>query len=121
MKKLFTKSMFAFVLLLLVVSTESKADGTEKGNINELSDQIVIEIKEVLSTPYLRYESKDLSGEVTVFTSVSENGKIEFTGLKGINENLILNISSKLKSLNLWASPDYSQKVFQFNINYQDQ
>ncbi|HQY21040.1 MAG TPA: hypothetical protein PK294_09740 [Ignavibacteria bacterium] len=120
MKKLFTNSMIIFALLLLVVSTESKADGTEKAKINELSDQIVIEIKEVLSSPYLRYESKDLSGEVTVYTAVSENGKIEFTGLKGINENLIMNISSKLNSLNLWTNPDYNKKVFQFNINYQD-
>ena len=47
MKKLFTNSMIIFALLLLVVSTESKADGTEKAKINELSDQIVIEIKEV--------------------------------------------------------------------------
>lgn len=120
MKKLFKNLVFTFALILTLVSSESKADGTEKGKINELSDQIVIEIKEVLSTPYLKYESKDLNGVVTVFTTVSENGKIIFTGLKGVNENLNMNISSKLNSLNLWASPDFSKKVFQYNINYQN-
>jgi len=108
------------VFILAGFNTNLKADGTDKDKTNELNNQIIEEIKEVLETPYLKYEAKDLTGKITVFTKVDKNGKIKFTGMKGINENLISNVNDKLNSLNLWTSPDYSNKIFRYNIDYKD-
>jgi len=86
----------------------------------ELNTQIIQEIKEVLRSPYLKFESKDLSGEVKITTSIDKNGKIIFKEVKGLNKNLTENVKQKLNSLNLWASPDYSGKIFQYNLKYKN-
>ncbi|MBS1518531.1 MAG: hypothetical protein JSS91_10640 [Bacteroidetes bacterium] len=120
MKKILTLLMVLTASMLFINPNFSKADGTDKDKSVELSSQIIQEIKEALKTPYLRYESKDLSGEVTFYTTVDNNGRILFTGLKGINENLISNVKSKLNSLNLWTSPDYKDIIFRYRIDYKD-
>lgn len=108
-----------FILFLLTFST-ANADSGAGTKTADLNTQIVQEIKDVLQTPYLRYADKNLNGEVEVFTSINENGKIVFKDVKGINENLKSNVVNKLNSLNLWTSPDYNSNTFKYLIKYKN-
>ena len=110
--------VFAVSIFISHKTAESKPISANK--TAELNTQIVQEIKDVLQVPYLRYASEDLSGKVTVMTKVDNNGKIIFGEINGINEDLKDNVRAKLNSLNLWTSPDYSGKSFQYRINYFD-
>lgn len=110
-----------FILsILLIQPNSSKADGGAGNKTSELNSQIIEEVKQILQTPYLKFESKDLNGKVKVITTVTKEGKIIFKDIKGINENLVSNVVSKLNSLNLWASPDYSGNEFTYIINYKN-
>lgn len=120
MKKLFTHLLLSAAIIMSLSVSVTKADGTESDKSSDLSEQIVQEIRSALETPFLKYESKDLSGKVTVYTVVDKNGKIMFAGIKGLNENLNSNVNSKLNSLNLWTSPDYVNKVFKYDIKYKN-
>jgi len=118
----FFKALIAilFVSLYLLQPKISHSNTGTGNKSDELNSQIIQEIKEVLKNPYLKYESKNLTGEVYVTTTVEKNGKIIFTNIKGINENLLSNVYGKLNSLNLWASPDYAGKNFNYKIKYKD-
>jgi hypothetical protein len=107
-----------FLSLLLFHPVNSKADGVAGNKSSELNSQIIEEIKEILQTPYLKFESKDLNGEVNLICKITKEGKIIFTDLTGVNENLVANVISKLNSLNLWTSPDYSKNEFNYRIKY---
>ncbi|MBK8981531.1 MAG: hypothetical protein IPM38_04220 [Ignavibacteria bacterium] len=120
MKKLFTYLLLSSAMIMSLSVSVLKADGADGDKSTDLSEQIVQEIREALETPYLKYETKDLTGKVTVYTVVDKNGRIMFAGLKGLNEDLISNVNSKLNSLNLWTSPDYVNKVFKYDINYRN-
>jgi len=109
-----------FVSLYLFQPNISHSNTGTGNKSAELNSQIIQEIKEVLKNPYLKYESKNLTGEVNVITTVDKNGKIFFKDIKGINENLLSNVYDKLNSLNLWASPDYAGKSFNYLIKYKD-
>jgi len=109
-----------FVSLYLFQPNISHSNTGTGNKFAELNTQIIQEIKEVLKNPYLRYESKNLSGEVKVTTTVNKNGKIIFKDIKGINENLLSNVYAKLNSLNLWTSPDYAGKNYNYKIKYKD-
>lgn len=113
------KVFFITTLIFIIAITElSKADVLSGNKVAELNSQLVQEVKDALQIPLLRYESKNLSGNVKVRAIVNKSGKIIFQDLKGINENLTENVKVKLNSLNLWTSPDYTGKTFQYNINY---
>lgn len=109
--------LFVSIILQPEISLSNTGTGTKTA---ELNSQIIQEIREVLKNPYLRYESKNLSGTVEVITSVDKNGKILFKDIKGINENLLSNVYAKLNSLNLWTSPDYAGRNFKYKIKYKD-
>ncbi|MEO6695129.1 MAG: hypothetical protein ABIY50_04925 [Ignavibacteria bacterium] len=109
-----------FVSLYLLQPNVSHSNTGTGNKSAELNSQIIQEVKEVLKNPYLKYESKNLSGEVSVTTSVDKNGKIIFKDIKGINENLLSNVIAKLNSLNLWTSPDYSGKNYNYKIKYKN-
>jgi hypothetical protein len=109
------------VLILSLFLVQPKISNAENGTGNktsELDTQIVQEVKAVLQTPYLKYASTNLNGEVAVTASVAKNGKIIFKDIKGINENLVSNIIDKLNSLNLWTGTDYSNATFVYRIKY---
>ncbi len=84
----------------------------------DLRDQLGEEIKDVLEIPYLRYSTEDLDGEVIIEATVTEEGKIFFKGLNGVNEDLRTNVYWKLNSLNLWTNPDLTNKLFRYKIKY---
>lgn len=106
--------------LLLIQPITAKADGGAGNKASELNSQIIEEVKQILQTPYLKFESKDLNGKVKVISIVSKEGKIIFKNIKGINDNLVSNVIEKLNSLNLWTSPDYSGNEFTYTINYKN-
>ncbi len=106
--------------LLLLKPINSKADGGAGNKASELNAQIIEEVTQILQTPYLKFESKDLNGKVKVITTVSKEGKIIFKDIEGINDNLVSNVIAKLNSLNLWTSPDYSGNKFTYNIRYKN-
>lgn len=117
LKVIFTVLIFSF----LIIEPAKSDDGIHSANKTaELNIQIIQEVKEVLKTPYLKFASMDLNGEVKVVTRINDNGKIIFTDIKGVNENLVSNIVSRLNSLNLWTSPDYSSKIFEYKIRYKN-
>lgn len=120
MKTLNTIFTLLIISVFLLQPVSSKADVVSGGKTTELSSQIIQEIKEVLKTPYLKFESKDLNGDVKVITAVSNDGKILFKDIKGLNEDLVDNVIDKLNSLNLWTSPDYSGKEFTYTIKYKN-
>ena len=109
-----------FLSLLFIQPNNTKADAGSGSKVTELNSQIIQEIKEILKTPYLKFESKDLNGDVKVVSTVSKEGKIIFKDIKGLNEDLVSNVISKLNSLNLWTSPDYSGKEFIYSIKYKN-
>lgn len=115
-------TLFTLLLLsfFLIQPVSSKADVVSGSKTTELSSQIIEEIKEVLKIPFLKFDSKDLNGAVKVITTVSKEGKIVFKDIKGVNEDLVDNVISKLNSLNLWTSPDYSGKEFTYTIKYKN-
>jgi len=118
----FLKTLVAMLFVsLYLFQPKISLSNTGTGNKSaELNSQIIQEIKEVLKNPYLKYESKNLTGEVKVTTTVDKNGKIVFKNIEGINENLLSNVYDKLNSLNLWASPDYAGKNFNYLIKYKN-
>lgn len=120
MKTLYTILTLIIISVFLIQPVSLKADGVSGNKATELSSQIIQEIKEVLKTPYLKFESKDLNGDVKVITTVSNDGKILFKDVKGLNEDLLENVIDKLNSLNLWTSPDYSGKEFTYTIKYKN-
>lgn len=113
-----------FLLTLLTIfifqPVNSKADIVSGNKTTELSSQIIQEIKDVLKTPYLKFESKDLNGDVKVITTVSKEGRIIFKEIKGVNEDLMDNVIARLNTLNLWTSPDYSGREFTYFIKYKN-
>ncbi|MDQ3019474.1 MAG: hypothetical protein M3R36_02730 [Bacteroidota bacterium] len=117
LKALFT---ILFLSLIFIQPNKSIAELLTGGKAGELNSQIIQEVKDVLQTPYLKFASKNLTGEVKVTTTVSSKGKIIFKDITGLNENLVSNVIEKLNSLNLWASPDYSNKEFAYIIKYKD-
>ncbi len=116
------KAIFTIALTLVTVSFAgiTKADNLSGNKTADLNLQIVDEIKGTLQTPYLKYASDNLDGEITVIARVSKNGKIEFKYSQGINERLRSSIEAELNSLNLWTSPDYSNKEFKYRIKYRN-
>ncbi|MEO8209180.1 MAG: hypothetical protein ABI840_01355 [bacterium] len=109
-----------FLSLIFVQPNKSNAEPLTGGKAGELNSQIIQEVKDVLQTPYLKFASKNLTGEVKVTTTVSKEGKIIFKDITGVNEDLVSNVIGKLNSLNLWTSPDYSNKEFIYRINYKE-
>ena len=111
----FTVIIFSAMMLIAVnaysepLSARSEAD---------LRDQLGEEIKDVLEVPYLRYSTEDLDGEVIIEATVTDEGKIFFKGLNGVNEDLRTNVYWKLNSLNLWTNPDMTNKLFRYKIRY---
>ncbi len=61
-----------------------------------------------------------MKGEVRVVAVINNEGKIVFKDIKGLNEDLQENVIAKLNSLNLWTSPDYSSKNFEYRIKYRN-
>lgn len=116
------KLLFTVLVLfsIFVLPYQSRADNTAANKTAELNSQIIQEIKTVLEFPYLKYNTTNLTGNVNVTATVSKEGKIIFMKITGINENLQSNVFHKLNSLNLWASPDYSGKIFSYNIKYKN-
>lgn len=114
------KVLFTILVLsvFFLISGYSKADGGSGNKAAELNAQIIQEVKEVLKSPYLKFESKDLNGYVSVVTEVEKDGRITFKNIKGINEDLVENTIAKLNSLNLWTGTDYSGKEFTYKIKY---
>lgn len=114
------KVLFTVLVLSMffLISGYTKADGGSGNKAAELNTQIIQEVKEVLKNPYLKYESKDLNGRVSVITEVEKDGRITFKDIKGINEDLVENVIAKLNSLNLWTGSDYAGKEFTYSIKY---
>ncbi|MEO8665951.1 MAG: hypothetical protein ABI462_10675 [Ignavibacteria bacterium] len=115
--KLFTILLFTFFLFS---ATQTRSEVLSAGKTSELNSQIIQEIKEVLKIPYLKFDSKNLNGEIKVNAEVSKEGKIIFRNIKGLNEDLQANVIAKLNSLNLWTSTDYSSKSFEYRIRYRN-
>lgn len=109
-----------FLSLIFVSPDLSRADNATGSKVSELNSQIIQEVRQVLQTPYLKFASKNLTGTVKVLTIVREDGKIIFTDIQGLNENLVSNVIEKLNSLNLWTSTEYSKNKFSYNIKYRD-
>ena len=109
-----------FLSLILIKADFSKADIVAGSKVSELNDQIIQEVREVLKTPYLKFESKDLNGNVKVITTVTKEGRIIFKDIKGVNEDLVENVIAKLNTLNLWTSPDYTGREFTYTIKYKN-
>lgn len=118
------KSLSIFIIIFSVMVTfftkNLKADPGSGNKSAELNTQIVQEVKKVLGTPFLKFADKNLNGEVYVNTSVNKEGKIVFTEVKGLNENLKESVISKLNTLNLWTSPDYRASRFIYKIKYKN-
>lgn len=115
-----TLKLFAVIAALIFVTGVSNAGPHTGSKVSELNLQIKDEVKQILKTPYLKFSDKNLNGEVTVSASISDEGKINFRKIQGINENLISNVIDRLNSLNLWTSPDYSGKTFVYKIDYKN-
>ena len=115
---LFTTALIVSVFLLFTNS--SKADPGSGYKSTELNTQIIEEIEAALQNPYIKYETKDLTGEVEISTTVNEEGRIIFKNIYGLNENLDENVIAKLNSLNLWTSTDYSGILFHYKLNYKN-
>lgn len=111
----------SFLLTIFILNpVTAKAEAGTGNKVKDLNSQIVQEIKDVLQNTYLKYQSKNLSGEITLNTAVKKSGKIMFTDIKGVNEDLLSNVYAKLNSLNLWTSPDYSTSSFRYIIKYRN-
>ncbi len=109
-----------FLFLFLFSANQSRSEVLSANKAAELNSQIIQEIKEVLKIPYLKFNSKNLSGEVEVIAVINKEGKIIFRNISGLNEDLRENVIAKLNSLNLWTSPDYSAKNFEYKIKYRN-
>jgi hypothetical protein len=120
MKTLNTLSLILILSVIFLKPDFARSDPGTGTKVTELNTQIVQEMKEVLKSTYLRYETKDLNGRATVTATVSENGKIVFTKISGVNENLKESVKAKLNSLNLWTNPEYSGKMFHYHVNYRN-
>ncbi len=107
-------------LLSMLLPVVSHSEENPANKVAELNAQIKEEIKTILQDPYFWYLDKNMNGEIKVLTGVNGNGKIIFKDFKGSNKNLLLNVKDKLNSLNLWTSPDYSGKIFIYNIKYKN-
>lgn len=118
MKNLTIFTTALLVSVLLIFANSSKADPGTGYKSTELNTQIIDEIESALQNPYIKYETKDLTGEVVISTTVNKEGKIIFNNIEGLNENLTENVIAKLNSLNLWTSTDYSGIVFLYKLNY---
>lgn len=114
----FTAGLFVLFLSLLPAISHSEENAANKAA--ELNTQIKEEVKTILQLPYLRYSDKNMNGKISVVIEVDNMGKIIFKNLQGLNEDLLFNVKDKLNSLNLWTSPDYSGKVFVYNIKYKN-
>lgn len=115
---IFTTALVLSVFLFFTNSSNAHPGSGFKSI--ELNTQIIDEIEVALQNPYIKYETKDLTGEVEITTTVNEEGRIIFGDICGINENLTENVIAKLNSLNLWTSSDYSGIVFLYKLNYKN-
>lgn len=115
--RLFTILFFS---LILFSANDSRSEVLSATKSAELNTQIIQEIREVLEIPYLKFASKNLKGEVRVVAVINNEGKIVFKDITGLNEDLQENVIAKLNSLNLWTSPDYSSKNFEYRIKYRN-
>lgn len=120
MKTFFKISLAVFLIAFLIQTNTAKSDILTASKTSELNSQIMDEVKEVLKSPYLKYETRNLNGKVSVVTEVTENGKIIFKDITGINENLRESVKAKLNSLNLWTSPVYAGKIFYYKLDYRN-
>ena len=118
MKNLTFLSAALFAFIFLFNTEKAISDPGTGAKSAELNTQIIQEIKEILKNPCIKYETRDLSGDVIITTTVNKNGKIFFSDIKGLNENLNENVIARLNSLNLWTSTDYSGIVFFYNLTY---
>lgn len=106
--------------LMFSAGIEIQAKALPAGTAAELRHQVNHEISDVLKTTFLKYCTADLNGTVIVEMSVNENGKLYVKGIKGENHNLRECLYSKLSTLNLWTSPDLSDTVLRYKINYRN-
>lgn len=109
-----------FLLFFLFSANQSRSEILSANKTADLNSQIIQEIKEVLKFPYIKFDSKNLKGEVKAVAVVNKDGKIIFKNIIGLNEDLRENVIAKLNSLNLWTSPDYSAKNFEYKIRYRN-
>ncbi len=114
--KLFTILFSIFIF----TASQARSEFLSANKTSELNSQIIVEIKEVLQTPCLKFNSKDLNGEVKVTAMINRDGKIIFKHINAMNEDLQDNVIARLNSLNLWTSPDYSAKNFEYKIKYRN-
>lgn len=111
---------FLTVALLITLSLNiAKADSYK--NISKESDlayQMKKEIKEMMMLPvYLKFEDKNLTGVAKVIITVQNNGKIVLTNVTGENSQLNSYVTSKINSINAWASTDFAGKIFSYTID----
>jgi hypothetical protein len=116
------KIFYAVPVFLFLFAMSANADPTRltAGTETELKDQLGDEIRNVLQSRFLKYDSDDLGGEVLIEATVQPDGKIIFKGMDSSNEHLRTNVFWKLYSLNLWTYPDYANTLFRYKIVYTD-
>ncbi len=107
-------------ILFLAMAANAGQTGLSAGTASELKAQLGDEIREVLQVPYLRYSTEELSGEIIVEATVTDEGRIVLRGLKGENENLRENIYGRFTSMNLWTNPDLANTLLRYKIKYTD-
>lgn len=107
-------------LLFFIYPITSKSEINTGSKVEELNQQLVLEVKDVVKIPLLKFRDGNLTGMVRVFIEVDKNGKIIFKEVNGTNKNLVSNVKAKLKSINAWGNPENAGTEFMYYINFKE-
>ena len=111
--------LIAFITSIFFLSPSTSKSEINTGNkVEELNHQLVVEVKDIITIPLLKYRDGNLTGLVRVSAKVDDNGRIIFGEVNGPNKNLVSNVEAKLKGLNAWTAPEYAGTIFLYYINF---
>lgn len=104
--------------ILFISPNTSRSEINTGSKVEELNHQLVLEVKDIVTIPLLKYRDGNLTGLVRVSAKVDDNGKIIFGEVNGPNKNLVSNVEAKLKGLNAWTGPEYAGTIFMYYIKF---